>query len=133
MSFKAIDRKGKTTSILLIVWFSLGIINHAMWLMEYGWLSENYKASLLHKVIWDASIITEPIAILLLLFKPKTGLLLSVFLLLIGTIHNFSYYFEGMFFHFYSWSGFAEAYWMLFLRLGFTIFIITRFKLIIPK
>jgi hypothetical protein len=65
-----------------------GASTHLLWTMKNGFLSPQYDAPLLSMIFWDALTFLDPIAALLLIFKPKFGIYLTAAIIVIDVLHN---------------------------------------------
>jgi hypothetical protein len=116
--------------ILLIqsVAMLMGTSTHVTWAIQNGFLSERYNAPFLYMLFWDSLTFLDPLAAILLFIWPKTGLLLTLLIIVMDVIHNNWYYFDELYRRGLSFSEWVEEYWMIFGQMIFALFVLLTFR-----
>ena len=106
----------------------MGASTHLIWIIESGFLSEKYDASLFSKIFWDSLVILDPAAALLLIVKPKLGIYLTLMIITFDILHNNIFYFNELYInpiYIFDW---VIKYWMIIGQVIFGIFVYITFK-----
>jgi hypothetical protein len=98
------------------------------WAVNNGFLSENYNAPLPNMIFWDSLTFLDPIAALLLFIRPKTGLILTLIIILADVTHNNIYYFEELYTTRLGLTEWITKYWMILGQILFAVFALLTFK-----
>jgi len=106
----------------------LGTSTHIQWVLENGFLSDNYNAPLLTKIFWDILTLLDPIAAILLFAKPKTGLVLTLIIITVDVIHNNLFYMDELYINSPSLIIWIQKYWMILGQIIFALFACLTFK-----
>ena len=122
--------KSSTKGILIFqaVAMLMGTSTHVAWAVNNGFLSENYNAPLPHMLFWDSLTFLDPIAAILLFIRPRTGLILTLIIILADVAHNNLYYFEELYTTDINLSEWLIKYWMILGQILFAIFALLTFK-----
>lgn len=123
MQFVKLCFRTKVFLIVQSIAMFMGASTHVMWAIENGFMSSNYNANVGSMLFWDSLIFLDPLAAFLLIFKPKTGLILTAVIIGIDVLHNNLFYFEELY---QSNIGLGEwflKYWMIFGQVLFAIFV----------
>ena len=119
----------KTQIILSIQCIGMlaGTSTHLWWIVHKGFLSEDYHVPLLSKLFWDSLVVLDPLAAILLITRPKWGVRLTAFIIIVDVIHNsvvgYSAFFENT--PLLHW---IARHWMLACQIAFGLFVIATFK-----
>ena len=128
MIFKDLKNKTQTFLIIQSIGMLMGASTHLIWIIESGFLSEKYDASLFSKIFWDSLVILDPAAALLLIVKPKLGIYLTLMIITFDILHNNSFYFNELYInpiYIFDW---VIKYWMIIGQVIFGIFVYITFK-----
>ncbi|NOQ74027.1 MAG: hypothetical protein GQ574_18620 [Crocinitomix sp.] len=106
----------------------MGTSTHVMWAVENGLLSEKYNANLGSTLFWDSLTFLDPLAALLLFIKPKTGVYLTLFIIVIDVIHNNLFYWNELYVNTPSLGDWLSQYWMILGQILFSLFVILTLK-----
>ncbi len=127
-----ISRVNKPTRLILIVQavcMLMGTSTHLAWVIQNGFLSEKYNASLLSTLFWDSLTFLDPLAAILLVFKPKIGLYLTLLIIVTDVIHNNLFYIEVLYFNSLNLLDWIEQYWMILGQVIFLLFVCLTLKM----
>ena len=128
MIFKDLKNKTQTFLIIQSIGMLMGASTHLIWIIESGFLSEKYDASLFSKIFWDSLVILDPAAALLLIVKPKLGIYLTLMIITFDILHNNIFYFNELYInpiYIFDW---VIKYWMIIGQVIFGIFVYITFK-----
>ena len=128
MIFRRLTIKSKTVLILEAIAMLMGASTHISWVIENGLMSKNYNASLFSMVFWDSLTFLDPIAALLLIIKPKIGLVLTFLIIIVDVIHNNTVYYEELYEQTISFYDWINKYWMIAGQLLFAGFVMFAFR-----
>ncbi len=106
----------------------MGASTHLYWTIQNGFLSEKYYASLFSTLFWDSLTFLDPLAALLLIFKPKIGVYLTLLIIIIDVIHNNLFYAQELYINAPDFISWIEKYWMVLGQIIFLIFVVFTFK-----
>jgi len=106
----------------------MGTSTHVSWTIQHGFLSEKYHASLFSTLFWDSLTFLDPLAALLLIFKPKLGLRLTLLIISVDVIHNNLFYAQELYVNAPDLISWIEKYWMILGQIIFLIFVGFTFK-----
>ena len=101
---------------------------HLFWISQNGFMSDKYNAPVFSKFFWDSLTFIDPLASLLLIIKPKTGLYLTLIILIIDIIHNNIFYMKDLYFSEIRLNEWINNYWMILGQIIFGAFVILTFK-----
>ena len=128
MQFKRLNSRTKVVLVIQSVAMFMGASSHVAWAIENGFLSEKYNANFGSMMFWDSLTFLDPLAAILLILKPKTGLTLTAIIIAVDVLHNNIFYFEELY---QSSIGLGEwfiKYWMILGQIVFAIFVFITFK-----
>ena len=106
----------------------MGTTTHLLWVINNGFLSEKYSVPVLSKFFWDSLTFLDPVAAILLLLKPKTGIWVAVIIIIIDVLHNGNNCFRALLKEPLSVTSWIINNWMLWAQFFFGLFIIVSFK-----
>ncbi len=101
----------------------MGTSTHVMWVMEHGFLSEDFRAPATSVAFWDSLTFLDPLAAILLIFKPKVGLILTATIIFFDVIHNNIFYGELLYESKLSVPEWLAEYWMIWGQMVFLVFV----------
>ncbi len=104
-----------------------GMTTHLIWIINNGFLSENYNAPFFTRFFWDSLTFIDPIAAILLIIKPKTGIWLTFIIIIIDVFHNFILCFRSIIPN-SNFSYWIVGNWMLMCQIFFLLFVSVTFK-----
>ena len=128
MFFKTLNRKVRVNLILQSVGMLMGTSTHIAWIFQNGFLSENYNASLFSKIFWDSLTFLDPLAALLLFIKPKSGVFLTLIIILVDVIHNNVVYCDELYINAPQMTEWLVKYWMILGQIVFGLFVVVSLK-----
>ena len=106
----------------------MGTSAHVAWVIENGFNSNQYNQPLLSRLFWDSLTFLDPLAVILLFLKPKTGLILVLSIISLDVIHNNYIYFEELYQSNLQLTNWMIRYWMIMGQFIFLIFVLSTFK-----
>ena len=83
------------------------------WVIEKGFNSNQCNQPLLSRLFWDSLTFLDPLAIILLFLKPKTGVILVLSIISLDVIHNNYIYFEELYQSNLQLTNWMIRYWMI--------------------
>ena len=128
MKFNRLRKKTKTILFVHIVGMLMGTSTHLIWVLENGFLSDNYNASLFSKLFWDSLTFLDPLVALLLFIRPKVGIYLTLFIISFDIIHNNIFYIDELYLNPPGFSEWVVKYWMIIGQIVFGLFVALTFK-----
>jgi hypothetical protein len=128
MKFLQLNTTTKLTIAIQVMVLLLAVFFNLKWVLGNGLLSDAYQSPMIHRVLWDSSIVLNPLAILLLFFRPKIGLLLSLFIFSTDLLHNVIFYWEVIFYSNYNLDRWFGANWMFIAQAVMTLFLFIFLK-----
>ncbi len=126
--FKELNVKVKINLAVQAVGMLMGTSTHLIWVLNKGFLSTHYNAPFASKLFWDSLTFLDPIAALLLVFKPKAGIYLALIIMLVDVIHNNIFYWEELYLNAPPLSEWFMKYWMILGQIIFAVFVVASFK-----
>lgn len=105
-----------------------GMTTHLIWIINNGFLSENYNAPFFTRFFWDSLTFIDPIAAILLIIKPKTGIWLTFVIIIVDVFHNFILCFRSMIPNSNYFSYWIIGNWMFMCQIFFLVFVSVTFK-----
>ncbi|MFK7784153.1 MAG: hypothetical protein AB8B56_03495 [Crocinitomicaceae bacterium] len=126
--FQALAFSTRVILVVQMIAMLMGTSTHVMWAVENGFLSTRYNAPLFSMVFWDSLTFLDPLAAILLLIRPKTGLILTLIIILADVTHNNIFYFEELYMSGISLSDWLMKYWMILGQIVFALFAILTFR-----
>ena len=106
----------------------MGSSTHIAWAIENGFFSKNYNASMVSMIFWDSLTFLDPIAAILLFLKPKSGIYLTLIIILVDIIHNNTIYFNELYLQSLPLGDWIIKYWMILGQLIFAVFVMITFR-----
>lgn len=128
MLFAKLHIKIKTILIMQSIAMLSGMTTHLIWIINNGFLSENYNAPFFTRFFWDSLTFIDPIAAILLIIKPKTGIWLTFVIIIVDVFHNFILCFRSMIPNSNYFSYWIIGNWMLMCQIFFLLFVSATFK-----
>lgn len=130
MTFTKLKAGTKIILIIQSIAMLSGTATHLLWVVNNGFLSENYKAPFFSMLFWDSLTFLDPVAALLLITRPKTGIWLTAAIITIDVIHNtiFGFTYREPFADPFSLPGAMKDNWMLLCQISFGIFVLITLK-----
>lgn len=126
--FSILTTKVKTILIVQSIAMLMGTFTHVSWAIHNGFLSEKYNAPILNTLFWDSLTFLDPLAAILLYVRPKTGLILTISIILTDVLHNTFYYADELFFRSLSITEWISTYWMILGQWCFAAFTLITFR-----
>lgn len=106
----------------------MGATTHLIWIIENGFLSEKYNASLFSKIFWDGLVFFDAVAALLLIIKPKLGIYLTIMIITFDILHNNIFYFNELYLNPIEVFDWMIKYWMIIGQIIFGLFVYLTFR-----
>jgi len=106
----------------------MGTFTHVQWIVNNGFLSDNYNAPILTKIFWDNLTFFDPIAAILLILRPKFGLILTLIIITFDVIHNNLFYMDELYINAPTLTIWIQKYWMILGQIIFGAFVYLTFK-----
>uniref|UniRef100_UPI00260296EF hypothetical protein n=1 Tax=Fluviicola sp. TaxID=1917219 RepID=UPI00260296EF len=128
MIFRKLQTKTRINLLVQCIGMLVGTTTHLMWIVQHGFLSERYNAPVLSRFFWDSLTFLDPVAGVLLMLKPKTGLWLTVLIIVTDVLHNSSICFGILWTENQAFISWMKDNWMLWFQLGFGLFVLLSFK-----
>ena len=128
MLFAKLHIKIKTILIMQSIAMLSGMTTHLIWIINNGFLSENYNAPFFTRFFLDSLTFIDPIAAILLIIKPKTGIWLTFVIIIIDVVHNFIVCFRSITPNSNYFSYWIIGNWMLMCQVFFLLFVSVTFK-----
>lgn len=128
MLFAKLHIKIKTILIMQSIAMLSGMTTHLIWIINNGFLSKNYNAPFFTRFFWDSLTFIDPIAAILLIIKPKTGIWLTFVIIIVDVFHNFILCFRSMIPNSNYFSYWIIGNWMLMCQIFFLVFVSATFK-----
>jgi hypothetical protein len=122
--------KTKTRLILTIqsICMLSGTATHLLWIINNGFLSEKNNVPMISRLFWDSLTFLDPLAAVLLIIKPKTGLYLTAAIITVDVIHNSIICFRGFSFETSYFIRWMQSNWMLISQITFGLFVLITFN-----
>ncbi len=121
----------KKTQIILLtqmIGLLIGSFNHLKWIVLNGFISENYNAPLFSKIFWDSLALFDPLALLFLFLRPKTGIYLTLTIICLDVLHNNTIFFDALYLQSLTPRHWLQKNWMVFCQIGFGLFVVATLK-----
>ena len=128
MIFIKLNTKTKINLIIQCVGMLTGTVTHLLWIINNGFLSEKYNAPVLSTFFWDSLTFLDPIAAILLILKPKTGIWVVAVIVVVDVLHNGNICFRALLSEPQSFTSWIKNNWMLWTQVFFGLFVIISFK-----
>ncbi len=128
MIFRELNTKTQINLIIQCLAMLVGTTTHWIWIIHHGLLSENYKVPFLSRLFWDSLAFLDPVAALLLILKPRTGIWLTAIIIVTDVLHNGTICFHALLLEPVPIAGWIKGNWMLWCQLLFGFFAIASFK-----
>jgi len=106
----------------------MGTSTHLQWVIRNGFLSDNYNAPVLTKIFWDSLTFLDPLAAVLLILRPKTGLILTLIIITLDVAHNNLFYMDELYINAPTLKIWIQKYWMILGQIIFGVFVYLTFR-----
>ena len=106
----------------------LGTSTHVAWIWNHGFLSDDYGVPLPSKIFWDLLTVLDPLAAVLLILRPKTGVLLTAGIIAIDVIHNNMAHADELYGTALELNDWLARYWMIAGQIVFLLFVLITFR-----
>ena len=123
-----LNRNTRTILILQSLGMFIGTTTHVLWLVNNGFLSEKYNVSFYSKLFWDSLTFLDPIAAVLLIFKPKLGIWLTAIIIVVDVFHNGTLCLRHFYENKFDLTHWFSSYWMLWSQIAFGLFVMSTFQ-----
>ncbi|MEI6766906.1 MAG: hypothetical protein WCM76_14850 [Bacteroidota bacterium] len=88
MHIKTLNKRIKTILIIQAICMLIGASTHILWIIENGIFTPNINHPLISTIFWDSLAVIDIIAAMLLILRPKIGVLITSIIITIDVIHN---------------------------------------------
>jgi len=95
MFFAHLNKRTRVVLALQSISMLLGSSTHISWVVKNGIFSQHENTFFASTVFWDSLIFFDLLAALLLIIKPKTGIILTAIIITADVLHNNSYWIFG--------------------------------------
>jgi hypothetical protein len=107
----------------------VGALTHIKWIFENGIFSQQINTPFFSTIFWDSLAFLDIIAAILLIYRPKDGILLTLLIITIDLIHNnIVVLLDNEHMNEIGVKMWATKYWMLIVQLLFMTFVLLRLK-----
>ncbi|MEO6902385.1 MAG: hypothetical protein ABI315_04435 [Bacteroidia bacterium] len=131
MFISKLDSKSKLIIIIESLGMLIGTSTNLRWIIQNGFLPQNYKAPFKSMLFWDSLIFLDSIALILLILKPKIGLWLTAIIISLDVLHNGIFNLKNSSSNtVYSWMA---NNWMWIMQFVFGLFVLISFKSILKR
>ena len=120
MIFKKLNTKTKVILAIQSISMLGATSTHLMMIINNGFLSEEYNIPFFSVVFWDSLTFLDPLAAILLVTKPKTGVWLTATIMVVDVFHN-SILLPLL-------STIELPHWMIISQIVFLLFVLVTFK-----
>lgn len=128
MIFKRLSSKTKVILTIQSISMLGGASTHLVWSVNNGFLSEKYNAPFFTMVFWDSLTFLDPLAAVLLIVKPKTGLWLTAAIIVVDVFHNSILLPLLSAREYFDVLSLLLRNWMIICQLVFLLFVLLTFK-----
>jgi hypothetical protein len=129
MFFEILNKKTKIILTIQAICMSIGASTHILWIIENGFFSRNINHPFISTIFWDSLTFIDIIAALLLIFRPRLGILFTLTIITIDVIHNnLILFIYNQHINNIGIKLWATKYWMLIGQLFFLIFVFWTLK-----
>ena len=128
MVFKQLSLRTQLILLLQAIGMLMGTSTHLMWILQHGFLSEEYHAPVFTRLFWDSLTFLDPLAAVLLIIKPKVGVWLTLAIILADVIHNNLFYLDELYIHGPGFAEWFQRYWMIAGQMLFAGFVLLTLK-----
>lgn len=95
MLFSHLNKRTRLVLALQSVLMLIGSSTHLSWILKNGIFSRHENALFASTVFWDSLMFLDFFTALLLIIKPKTGVILTAIIITADVLHNNSYWIFG--------------------------------------
>jgi hypothetical protein len=95
MFFARLNKRTRIVLVLQSVSMLLGSSTHINWILKNGIFSQQENTLYASTVFWDSLAFFDLLAALLLIIKPKAGIVLTAIIITADVIHNNSFWIFG--------------------------------------
>jgi hypothetical protein len=128
MFFAKLNTRTKIILSMQCIGMLSGTATHLLWVIENGFLSDNYHASFFTKCFWDSLTFLDLIAAILLIVKPKAGIWLTLMIIIADVLHNGILSRQEFLADPFILHDWIERNWMLLCQVTFGIFVVVTCK-----
>jgi hypothetical protein len=90
-----LNKRTRVVLVLQSVSMLIGSSTHISWILKNGIFSRHENTLFASTVFWDSLMFFDLLAALLLIIKPKTGIILTAIIITADVLHNNSYWIFG--------------------------------------
>lgn len=124
MLFKILNRKTKSILTIQAICMLIGASTHILWVAENGLFSGSDNYPCISTIFWDSLTFIDLVAALLLILRPKSGILLTLATITIDVIHNnLILFIHDQHMNSIGVQMWATKYWMLIGQILFLAFV----------
>lgn len=127
--FNALNKKTRIILAIQFICMLIGTSTHIQWIWENGIFSVHQNAPFFSTIFWDSLTFFDLIAAILLIIRPKAGILLTLIIITIDVIHNnIIVLLANQHINELGLVMWATKYWMLIGQLLFMTFVFATIK-----
>lgn len=127
--FKTLNSRTRTILVIQAICMLVGASTHIKWIYEHGIYSKHLNTPFFSTVFWDSLAFFDIVAAVLLIARPKTGIWLTLVIIITDVVHNNALLFlvhEHM--NEIGVKMWVTKYWMLVVQILFMIFVLVTIK-----
>lgn len=126
---KTLNRRTRVILTIQVICMLIGGSTHIKWIWENGIFSEQQDTLLFSTIFWDSLTFLDIVAAILLIYRPKDGVLLTLAIITIDVIHNnLIVLLDNQHINELGFKMWATKYWMLVGQLLFMTFVYATIK-----
>lgn len=129
MIFTRLKVKTQVNLLIQSIAMLVGTTTHLIWIIHNGFLSEKYNVHVFSRFFWDSLTFLDPLAAVLLILKPKTGIWITAIIIVVDVLHNgilcLNVLLTAQDMPVINW---IENNWMLWCQLTFGLFVLLSLK-----
>ena len=107
----------------------LGASTHIKWILENGVFTQQINTPFFSTIFWDSLAFFDIIAAILLINRPKDGIILTLSIIIVDVIHNnLIVLLSNQHINYIGFNVWIVKYWMLVGQLFFMVFVFVTMK-----
>lgn len=128
MIFVTLKTSTRINLIIQCIGMLIGTTTHVLWIIHNGFLSEKYHAPIFSGFFWDSLTFLDPLAAMMLIWKPRIGIWMTAIIITVDVLHNGSLCFSALWSEQEPLISWIKHNWMLWCQLLFGLFVLCSFK-----
>lgn len=127
--FKILNSRTKVILSIQAICMLVGALTHIKWILENGVFSKKANIPFLSTVFWDSLAFLDIIVAILIINRPRVGVLLTLVIITMDVIHNnVIVLLEHQHINEIGITTWVTKYWMLIAQILFMIFVFATVK-----